>query len=63
MEEWRFIDFGIVDIRDMMAMDEAILKAGEENTFFFWTPKKSIILVFSRKQILNWISRNVKIIR
>lgn len=49
MEEWRFIDFGIVDIRDMMAMDEAILKAGEENTFFFWTPKKSIILGFFQK--------------
>ena len=41
MEEWRFIDFGLVDIRDMMAMDEAILKSDEGNTFFFWTPKKS----------------------
>jgi lipoate-protein ligase A len=49
MEKWRFIDFGLVDIRDMMAMDEAILKADEENTFFFWTPKKSIILGFFQK--------------
>ncbi len=49
MEEWRFIDFGLVDIRDMMAMDEAILKGDEGNTFFFWTPKKSIILGFFQK--------------
>ena len=49
MEEWRFIDFGLVDIRDMMAMDEAILKADEGNTFFFWTPKKSIILGYFQK--------------
>lgn len=49
MEEWRFIDFGLVDIRDMMAMDEAILKSDEGNTFFFWTPKKSIILGFFQK--------------
>ncbi len=49
MEEWRFIDFGLVDIRDMMAMDEAILKADEGNTFFFWTPRKSIILGFFQK--------------
>ncbi len=46
MKEWRFMDFGLVDIRDMMAMDEAILKGNEGNTFFFWTPKKSIILGF-----------------
>jgi lipoate-protein ligase A len=49
MEEWRFIDFGLVDIRDMMAMDEAILKGDEGDTFFFWTPKKSIILGFFQK--------------
>ena len=49
MIEWRFMDFGFVDIRDMMAMDEAILKGGEGNTFFFWTPKKSIILGFFQK--------------
>ncbi len=49
MEEWRFIDFGLVDIRDIMAMDEAILKGDERNTFFFWTPKKSIILGFFQK--------------
>ncbi len=49
MQEWRFIDFGLVDIRDMMAMDEAILKGDEGNTFFFWTPKKSIILGFFQK--------------
>lgn len=49
MEEWRFIDFGLVDIRDMMAMDEAVLKGDEGNTFFFWTPKKSIILGFFQK--------------
>ena len=49
MEEWRFIDFGVVDIRDMMAMDEAILKGDEGNTFFFWTPKKSIILGYFQK--------------
>ncbi|MFH1322686.1 MAG: biotin/lipoate A/B protein ligase family protein, partial [Methanobacteriota archaeon] len=49
MEEWRFIDFGLVDIRDMMAMDEAILKGDEGNTFFFWTPKKSIRLGFFQK--------------
>lgn len=49
MEEWRFIDFGLVDIRDMMAMDEAILKGDEGNTFFFWTPMKSIILGFFQK--------------
>lgn len=49
MEEWRFIDFGLVDIRDMMAMDEAILKGDEGNTFFFWTPKKSIILGYFQK--------------
>ena len=49
MEEWRFIDFGLVDIRDMMAMNEAILKGDEGNTFFFWTPKKSIILGFFQK--------------
>jgi lipoate-protein ligase A len=49
MEEWRFIDFGLVDIRDMMAMDEAILKGEGGNTFFFWTPKKSIILGFFQK--------------
>ncbi len=49
MKEWRFIDFGVVDIRDMMAMDEAILKGDEGNTFFFWTPKKSIILGFFQK--------------
>lgn len=49
MEEWRFMDFGLVDVRDMMAMDEAILKGSEGNTFFFWTPKKSIILGFFQK--------------
>lgn len=49
MNEWRFMDFGLVDIRDMMAMDEAILKGNEGNTFFFWTPKKSIILGFFQK--------------
>ncbi len=49
MEEWRFIDFGLVDIRDMMAMDEAILKGDEGNTFFFWMPKKSIILGYFQK--------------
>ncbi|MCZ7357540.1 MAG: biotin/lipoate A/B protein ligase family protein [Candidatus Methanoperedens sp.] len=49
MEEWRFIDFGLVDIREMMAMDEAILKGKEGNTFFFWTPRKSIILGFFQK--------------
>lgn len=49
MQEWRFIDFGLVDIRDMMAMNEAILKGGEDNTFFFWTPRKSIILGFFQK--------------
>ncbi len=49
MEEWRFIDFGLVDICDMMAMNEAILKGDEGNTFFFWTPKKSIILGFFQK--------------
>ncbi|NJD54209.1 MAG: lipoate--protein ligase family protein [Candidatus Methanoperedens sp.] len=49
MEEWRFIDFGLVDIRDMMAMDEAILKSDGGNTFFFWTPNKSIILGFFQK--------------
>jgi lipoate-protein ligase A len=49
MEECRFIDFGLVDIRDMMAMDEAILKGDEGNTFFFWTPKKSIILGYFQK--------------
>ncbi len=49
MEEWRVIDFGLVDIRDMMAMDEAILKSDSGNTFFFWTPKKSIILGFFQK--------------
>jgi len=49
MLEWRFMDFGFVDIRDMMAVDEAILKGGEGNTFFFWTPKKSIILGFFQK--------------
>jgi len=49
MEEWRFIDFGLVDIRDMMAMDEAILKGDEGNTLFFWTPKKSIILGYFQK--------------
>ncbi len=49
MKEWRFIDFGLVDIRDMMAMDEAILKGDKGNTFFFWTPKKSIILGFFQK--------------
>ncbi len=53
MEEWRFIDFGLVDIRDMMAMDEAILKGDEGNTFFFWTPKKSIILGFFQKAQLE----------
>jgi lipoate-protein ligase A len=49
MEECRFIDFGLVDIRDMMAMDEAILKGDKGNTFFFWTPKKSIILGYFQK--------------
>ncbi|MDD5473323.1 MAG: biotin/lipoate A/B protein ligase family protein [Candidatus Methanoperedens sp.] len=49
MNRWRFIDFGLVDIRDMMAMDEAILKGDEGNTFFFWTPKKSIILGYFQK--------------
>jgi lipoate-protein ligase A len=49
MKEWRLIDFGLVDIRDMMAMDEAILKGDEGDTFFFWTPKKSIILGFFQK--------------
>ncbi len=53
MEEWRFIDFGLVDIRDMMAMDEAILKADEGNIFFFWTPRKSIILGFFQKAELE----------
>lgn len=43
------MDFGLVDIRDMMAVDEAILRGAEENTFFFWTPKKSIILGFFQK--------------
>lgn len=49
MQHWRFMDFGLVDIRDMMALNEAILKGGEGNTFFFWTPKKSIILGFFQK--------------
>ncbi len=60
MEEWRFIDFGLVDIRDMMAMDEAILKADEGNTFFFWTPRKSIILGFFQKAELELNLANCK---
>lgn len=49
MEEWRFIDFGFVDIRDMMAINEAILRGNGGNTFFFWTPRKSIILGYFQK--------------
>lgn len=37
----------------MMAMDEAILKGDCGNTFFFWTPKKSIILGFFQKAELE----------
>jgi len=62
MEEWRFIDFGLVDIRDMMAMDEAILKGDEGNTFFFWTPKKSIILGFFQKAEVELDLSNAKTI-
>jgi len=49
MEEWRFIDFGVIDVRKMMAIDEAILKGDGGNTFFFWIPKKSIILGYFQK--------------
>ena len=49
MEEWRFIDFGFVDIRDMMAINEAILRGNGGNTFLFWTPRKSIILGYFQK--------------
>lgn len=49
MEEWRLIDFGVVDVRDMMAMDEAILKGDKGNALFFWVPKRSIILGFFQK--------------
>ncbi len=60
METWRFIDFGPVDIRNMMAMDEAILKGDGGNTFFFWTPKKSIILGFFQKAELELNLTNCK---
>ena len=49
MEEWRVIDFGKVDIRYMMAMNEAILKNDEGNTLIFWDPTKSIILGYFQK--------------
>lgn len=54
------MDFGHVDIRDMMAMDEAILKGEGGNTFFFWTPKKSIILGFFQKAELELNLANCK---
>ena len=49
MEQWRFIDFGKVDIRDMMAKNEAIHRLDEGNTLFFWAPTKSIILGYFQK--------------
>ncbi|MCD4765608.1 MAG: lipoate--protein ligase family protein [Methanosarcinales archaeon] len=49
MEKWRVIDFGKVNIRYMMAMNEAILKCDEGNTLIFWDPTKSIILGYFQK--------------
>jgi len=49
MEEYRCIDFGKVDIRNMMAMNEAIHRCDEGNTLFFWAPTKSIILGYFQK--------------
>jgi len=49
MNEWRVIDFGKVDIRYMMAMNESILKNDEGNTLIFWDPSKSIILGYFQK--------------
>ena len=49
MDEWRVIDFGKVDIRYMMAMNESILKNDEGNTLIFWDPTKSIILGYFQK--------------
>lgn len=49
MQFTRFIDFGRVDIAEMMAMNEAILKSEEGNTLFFWDPRKSIILGYFQK--------------
>ncbi len=49
MKEWRVIDFGKVDIRYMMAANEAILKNDCGNTLFFWAPTKSIILGYFQK--------------
>ena len=49
MDEWRVIDFGKVDIRYMMAMNESILKNDEGNTLIFWDPSKSIILGYFQK--------------
>jgi lipoate-protein ligase A len=49
MDVWRLIEFGTVDIRYMMAMDEAILRCAPSNTLFFWTPVKSIILGYFQK--------------
>lgn len=49
MEDWRVIDFGKVDIRYMMAMNEAIHRCDEGNTLFFWAPTRSIILGYFQK--------------
>jgi len=49
MDEWRLIEFGVVDIKYMMAMNEAILRRAPTNTVFFWTPLKSIILGFFQR--------------
>lgn len=49
MEKWRFIEFGNVDIRYMMAVNEAIHRCDEGNTLFFWNPTRSIILGYFQK--------------
>ena len=53
MDEWRLIEFGVVDIRYMMAMNEAILRRAPRNTLFFWTPIRSIILGFFQRASLE----------
>lgn len=52
MEKWRVMDFKKVDIRYMMAMNEAIHRCDKGNTLFFWAPTKSIILgYFQRAEV------------
>ncbi|HIH45303.1 MAG TPA: lipoate--protein ligase family protein [Candidatus Methanoperedenaceae archaeon] len=46
--DFNVIDFGKVDIRYMMAMNEALLRGGRD-VLFFWKPSTSIILGYFQR--------------